>query len=164
MVSIGKNSKIGNFVELKKTYQFERTNATDPTTNWDLTLKDNSYSWGLGSEIYLMPKTLSLLLQYDNVNSNGDADFGLYYAGADPNPDMANWDDYRLNSYSIKLRYSTVSQYTFTLGYAYQSYKYNSGQWDNYSLVNSSNTLLSGAYANPNYDAQILFVAVDYKF
>ncbi len=164
--TLGKFAKLTAYydLELKKTYQFERTNATDPTTNWDLTLKDNSYSWGAGSEIYLMPKTLSLLLQYDNVNSNGDADFSLYYLGADPNPDMANWDDYRLNSYSIRLRYSTVSQYTFTVGYAYQSYKYNSGQWDNYSLVNSSNTLLSGAYANPNYDAQILFVAVDYKF
>ena len=169
--TLGKMAKFTAYydLELQNTYQLESTNSLGATpsasgTLWDVTLHDHSYSFGAGSEIYLVPKKFTLLLQYDNVNSNGDADFGLY-TGSDPNPDMANWDDYRLSSYSIRLRYSTVTHYTFTLGYAYQSYKYNSAQWDNYPLQEgASSSNLSGAYANPNYNAQLLFVAVDYKF
>jgi MtrB/PioB family decaheme-associated outer membrane protein len=180
--TLGKIAQLNAYydLEIQKNYQFQRTytaNATaDPNStpsasnyNWDVKFKDNSYSWGFGSEIYLMPKTLSLLLQYDNVNSNGNADFTYLFASAlaagrtNDNIDMANWDDYRLSSYSAKIRYTTTTHYTFTVGYAYESYKYNSSQFDNYLMVQGTN-YLTGAYANPNYDAQVVFAAVEYKF
>ena len=178
--TIGKIAQVNAYydIEQKKSSQLQRKfsgTAADPSVqnstnyNYDVTLKDNSYSWGIGSEIYLVPKTLSLLLQYNSVNSNGNVDFTSLFASSiaaganNSNIDMANWDDYRLSSYSAKIKYTTTTHYTFTVGYAYESYKYNSAQFQNYMLVQGTN-YLTGAYANPNYNAQVVFVAVDYKF
>jgi hypothetical protein len=180
--TLGKIAQLNAYydLELQKNYQFQRTLSTtgnpDPSStpdasnyNWDVKFKDNSYSWWLGTEIYLMPKTLSLLLQYDNVNSNGNADFTYLFAAALPfgatndTIDMANWDDYRRSSYSAKLKYTMANHYTFVVGYAYESYKYKNAEYDNY-LLNLGANYLTGAYADMNYDAQILFVAVEYRF
>ena len=178
--ALGKIAKLNAYfdVEIKKDYQFQRSfvSSPDPSSqdinnyNWDLTLKDNSYTWGAGSEIYLVPENkLTLLLQYDNVNSDGTADFTYLFAPAltgrlnNDNIDISNLDDYRLISCSAKLRYKPSKQYTFIAGYAYEKYKYNDAQFDNYLMVQGSN-YLSGAYANPNYDAHVFFLAASYKF
>ncbi len=166
-------------IELNKNDQFQRTfsvtGSPNPGSqdksdyNWTVALKDNSYSWGLGSEVYLVPKKLTLLLQYDDINSNGSADFTYLFAPAltggltNSNLDLLSLDDYRLSSLSLKLRYTPTKHYMFTVGYAYQRFKYNTASLDNYLLVQGSN-YLSGAYANPDYTANIVFVAVDYMF
>jgi hypothetical protein len=180
--TIGKIAQLNAYfdVELKKDYQLQRnisaTGSPDPSVqnradyNWDVVLKDNSYSWGAGSEIYIVPDNrLTLLLQYDNVNSYGNADFSYLFVPAltgrlnNDNIDIATWDDYRLTSYSAKLRYKPTKNYTFIAGYAYEQYKYNDSQFNNYLMVQGTN-YLSGAYANPNYDAHVIFVAASYKF
>ena len=178
--TIGKIAKLNAYfdVELKKDYQVQRSfvGTPDPSSqnstnfNWDLTLKDNSYSWGGGTEIYLLPDDrLTLLLQYDNINSDGNADFAYLFTPAltgrlnNDNIDIANWDDYRLVFYSAKIRYKPAKQYTFIAGYAYEQYRYNDAQLDNYLQIQGSN-YLSGAYANPNYDAHVVFVEAIYKF
>ena len=177
--TFGKIAKINAYydIELQNNFQFQRsfTNIANPSTqdindyNWDLTLKDNSYSWGLGSEIYLIPKKVTLLLQFDYVNSNGNADFAYFFAPAltnglnNSNIDIGNYDDYRLSSYSIKIRYTPTINYAFTVGYAYQCYNYDNAQLENYLMIQGTN-YLTGAYANSNYNAQIVFTSFDYKF
>lgn len=166
-------------LEFDKNEQFQRTfsptGSPNPATqdasnyNWNLALKDTSYSLGLGTEIYILPKKVTLLLQWDYLNSNGSADFTYLFAGAlsnglnNDNVDVMNLDDYRLNSYSAKIRYTPTEHYAFTFGFAYQSYKLNTAMLQDYTLVEGAN-YLTGAYANPNYSAEIAFVAVDYKF
>lgn len=180
--TIGKIAQLNAYFdyELNKDYQFQRTftstgspdpNSTPNTSNynWDATIKDKSYSWGGGAEVYLVPDLVTLLLQFDDVKSNGDADFTYLFAGAlasgltNDNIDIGSWDDYRLNCYSAKIRYTPTKQYTFTLGYAYERFKYNDAQLDTYLLVQGSN-YLSGAYANPNYDAHVVFLSAMYRF
>jgi MtrB/PioB family decaheme-associated outer membrane protein len=178
--TFGKLFKVNAYydIELQDNYQFQRaftgTNANPSTQNatnynWGVEFKDNSYSWGIGSEIYIIPKKVSLLLQYDNVNSNGNADFTYLFAPAltnglnNNNIDMGNYDDYRLSSYSIKIVYTPTPRYAFTLGYAYESYNYDNAQLANYLMIQGTN-YLTGAYANQNYNAQIIFTAMEYKF
>jgi hypothetical protein len=149
-------------VEVKKDYQVQGNNNPEP--DWDVAFKDKGYTWGAGSEFYLVPDKITLLLQYDSVNSNGEADFTLF--GVDRNNegiDISEWDDYRLNYYSAKVRYTPIKQYTFTVGYAYERFKYNDAQFDNYVLLVNGNRL-SGAYADPDYDAHVVFVTASYKF
>ena len=181
--TLGKIAQLNAYydLELKKNYQFQRTYTSDSTAdpngtqnstnyNYDVRFKDNSYSWGVGTEIYLMPKKLSLLLQYDNINSNGNADFTYLFASAltggrtNDNIDMANWDDYRRNSYSAKIRFTTNSHYIFTVGYAYEYYKFDTAAYDNYLMIPQGTNYLSGAYANPDYNAQVIFAAIEYRF
>jgi hypothetical protein len=188
---IGKIAQINAYfdMELNKDDQFQRAftsaananpsgSVQDSTNyNWDVKMKDNSYAWGVSADIYLIPKKLTLTLQHDSVNSNGHADFTYFTQAAltggrtNDNVDIGNWDDYRLTSYMARLRYTPIKNYTFTAGYAYEHYKYSDASYDNYALVsgtfppgNTSTALLTGAYANPNYQAHVIFVAVAYRF
>jgi hypothetical protein len=54
------------------------------------------------------------------------------------------------------------------VGYAYEKYNYDDAQMNGYKYVpgtaGSSAALLTGAYANPNYTANIYFANVSYLF
>jgi hypothetical protein len=135
--------------------------------NWDVKTKNNSYAWGASTDVYLIPKKLTLTLQYDNFNSSGYLDFTYLTAipaGRSNSDDNGNWDDYRLSSYIAKIRYTPTKHYVFTAGYAYEHYKYSDASYDNYQFVQGATNYLTGAYANPNYQAHVIFATVAYRF
>jgi MtrB/PioB family decaheme-associated outer membrane protein len=188
--SIGKIAQLNAYfsMELDKNYQFQRAYTSgnaNPSVqnstnyNWDAKIRDNSYAWGVNTEVYIIPKQLTLILSYDQVSSNGQVDLTYLNAAGlaagtpagtrtNDNIDIGNWDDYRLNIYQAKLRYSPSKSYTITAGYAYEQYKYNDAQLDNYTLVpattGTNGAFLTGAYANPNYRAHLVFFVVNYRF
>jgi MtrB/PioB family decaheme-associated outer membrane protein len=166
-------------MELTKDFQFQRSffNTPNPSIqtpveyNWTADLKDKSYAWGTGAEIYLISDNkLTLLLQYDNIHSNGNVDYTYLFtpvltANRLDNDvlDIANWDDYRQTYSSVRLRYVPNKQYTYMVGYAYERYRYEDAQFDNYLMVQGQN-YLTGAYADPDYDAHIIFLSATYRF
>jgi hypothetical protein len=128
-------------------------------------------------EVYIIPKRLTLMLQHDNFKSKGHADFTYFTAAAltggrtNDNVDIGNLDNYRITTYMARLRYTATKRFIFTAGYVYEHYKYSDASYDNYALAtgsfppgNSSTALLTGAYANPNYEAHIGFLAVICRF
>jgi hypothetical protein len=179
--ALGERAKLNGYfsLEFRKDYQYQRTFSfggnPNPAVqdssdyNWDATLKDRSYNWGLGTEIYLIPKQLTFTVKYDDVKSDGNVDFNYLVASAlgsytNEDLDISQWDDYRLSSVSTSLKYTPMaSRFTYTVGYVYERYKYNSDQYTDYMMIQRSN-YLSGAYANPDYTAHIVFGAVSYKF
>ena len=142
--------------------------------NWDLTQKEKTYDYGVGTDIYLIPKKLTLKLQYDYVKSNGDADFSYLLDAAltggrtNSNIDTSNWDDYRRRSFKVKAVYDVLKAITLTAGYAYEKYTYDDVQTDSYQYVVSSsgftNTYLTGAYKEPDYKANVFFLGMTYRF
>lgn len=165
-------------MELTKDFQFQRNffNTPNPSIqtpveyNWTADLKDKSHAWGAGAEIYLLPDNkLTLLLQYDNIHSNGNVDYTYLFTPAlstglnNDVIDIANWDDYRQTYSSVRLRYVPTKQYTFMVGYAYEQYRYEDAQLDNYLMVQGQN-YLTGAGADPDYDAHIIFLSAMYRF
>ncbi len=145
---------------------------------WNLTTKDNTYEWGAGADIYIVPKKLTLKLQYDYVNSDGNLDFGIFNTAAlgDINPgannnnvDIGAWDTYKKSAFTAKLVYDITNKFTLALGASFESYKYNDIVYSNY-LYNSNNgsaaplPILAGAYANPSYNASVAFLTTTYKF
>ena len=190
--TIGKIAQINAYfsMQLDRNYQFQRVftvagaNPTGPVQNatnynWDAKIRDNSYAWGINTEVYVIPKQLTLILSYDRVNSEGKIDFTYLNAAAlaagtppgtrtNDNIDIGNWDNYILNIFQAKLRYSPSKAYIITAGYAYEQYKYNDAQLDGYTLVpdttGTNGAFLTGAYANPSYRVHIGFLAITYRF
>jgi hypothetical protein len=125
--------------------------------------------------LYAIPKKLTFILQHDYVRSNGFADF-TYLLGTNPLPagttqdniDISNWDDYRLRSYLIKAKYYATKNFAFSVGYAYERFKYNDAQIDGYQFVpattGSNGAYLTGAYRSPSYSASIVFLGATYQF
>jgi MtrB/PioB family decaheme-associated outer membrane protein len=145
---------------------------------WNVTTKDNTYEWGAGADIYIIPKKLTLKLQYDYVNSDGTLDFGIFNSAAlgDINPgannnnvDISAWDSYRKSAFTAKIVYNISKSFAMAAGASVESYKYNDIIYSNY-LYNSNNgssnplPILTGAYANPSYSATVVFLTSTYRF
>ena len=172
--------------EYGKLDQFQRQFTADatanpalpPTTtnfNWTITETDRNYAYGFGTDIYVLPKKLTLKLQFSYINSTGFADY-TYLLGANPLPtgrtqdniDINNLDNYSLRYFLTKATYQATKSFSFSVGYAYEKYVYNDAQYNGYQFVpgttGSSGAFLTGAYANPNYRANLYFLNIGYQF
>ncbi|HTZ16913.1 MAG TPA: MtrB/PioB family outer membrane beta-barrel protein, partial [Dissulfurispiraceae bacterium] len=155
--------------------------ANDYSYRWDSTRHDNTYEFGAGADIYLVPKKLTLRVQYDYVNSDGLEDFGFFSSvpnqvggvnsnapgGPTGDPNINNIDSYHKSSFLCKLSYSVSKSFTMAVGAVFEQFKYNDFALSspNYQyLVPGTNTFLTGAYANPSYNASIGFVSMTYRF
>jgi MtrB/PioB family decaheme-associated outer membrane protein len=143
--------------------------------NWDVIHEERNYDYGIGSDIYAIPEKLTLTLQYDNVKSDGNADFTYLFAGAlaalqnasldnptNKSIDLSNQDDYRMQAVSVKAAYNVSKPLTVTAGYSYEQYKYSDAQLDGYQYTGP--ILLTGAFKDSSYNANVMFVAATYKF
>lgn len=138
--------------------------------DWDVLHEENTYDYGIGSDINAIPGKLTVTLQYDNVKSDGNADFT--YIGIDPDTissgttnssiDISNSDDYRKQAVSVKALYNVSKPLTVTAGYAYEMYEYSDAQLDNYQYAGP--LYLSGAFKDSSYNASVVFVTAAYKF
>ena len=180
---------IGKYAQLFGYYDFEVTRRSQDQISpdvsnaavWNLKDKETYYDFGVGTNIFLIPKKLTLRLQYDYVKSNGNADFTLSgdaLAGANStlvgtvannsNIDIPNWDDYTKQSLMVKLIYDVTKHIVFSIGYAYEKFKYSDAQLDGYTLtpttLGNPDAYLTGAYSNQAYKANLYFATMTYKF
>ncbi|MBF0566943.1 MAG: MtrB/PioB family outer membrane beta-barrel protein, partial [Nitrospirae bacterium] len=174
--TFGHFAKLNGYVayENNKTYQFQRNGNQDPNSNttvtinatsgapsnynWDLTLKDNSINYGAGLDIYLIPRKVTLRVQYDYVKSDGNGDFTIlnqaaltalgnmgsstYNGSGGPAQDNSNIDvpaidDYKKSSIVAKAMWDVTKYFSVVVGYAFEHYKYNDSGYDNYPTTNT---------------------------
>jgi MtrB/PioB family decaheme-associated outer membrane protein len=144
--------------------------------DWTVTETERNYAYGLGSDVYFIPKKLTFKFQYTSIQSQGFADY-TYLLGPNPLPptrtqdniDITNLDNYTLRYFLVKATYTPVKSLSFSLGYAYEKYIYDDAQFNGYQYVPLSSTgatlgYLTGAYANQNYRANVYFVSASYLF
>jgi hypothetical protein len=179
--SIGKIAKLNAYgdVEWIKFNQLQFV-GTD-LLPWQANQWDKSWGYGLGAEVYVIPKRLTLILRHDYLKSNGSVDFalnnGLFTNAAgtglgpasganNDNIDIGRWDDYTLYSFSIKAVYKFTKSLSAMIGYAYERFWYSDAQLDNYQFVvlAPNGAYLTGAYNGQSYKANLVFGGVTYKF
>jgi len=187
---IGKWIRLFGFFdyELIRQDQFQRQlpfNATSgfdpslpPTTtafNWTAFQKDETYSYTIGSDIFIIKDKLTLRLQHSYLESNGSVDY-TYLLGLNPLPagrtqdniDISDWDDYKLRYYLIKLTYNATKALSIAAGYAYEKYIYSDAQYNGYQYVpattGTNGAYLTGAYNDPSYESHVVFFTISYRF
>lgn len=186
----GKRLRLFGFAdyELIRTDQFQRqlplgaATGFDPSTpptatafNWTAEQKDRSFGYTLGSDIFIIPDKLTLTVQHSFLRSDGSIDY-TYLLGAVPLPagrnqdniDLADWDDYRLRCWFVKLAYSVTRAISVTAGYAYENFSYSDDQYNGYVYVpattGTNGAFLTGAYSDPSYKAHIVFLSASFRF
>ncbi len=184
--TIGKIAKIYGFGDIEYIRLSQPEQVQSPLGEWSADQKDRGYGYGVGAEVYVIPRKLTLLFQYDYVKSNGNVDFTLSPqlfsattglgpgTGANNNTiDISNWDDYKLASFRFKAIYNFSKSFAAALGYVYQSYQYSDAQLNNYQFVNpppvgpvagSNGAFLTGAYKDQSYRANLIYGSVTYNF
>jgi hypothetical protein len=165
----------------QRTYTSGTTaNPAPPPTptnfNWTTTETDRTWAYALGSDLYAIPKKLTFKLQYTFIQSQGSADY-TYLLGANPLPptrnqdniDITSLDSYTLRTFLVKATYNPIKSLSLSLGYVYEKFTYDDGQFNGYQYTPVSSTggtlgYLTGAYANQNYRANVYFASVSYLF
>jgi MtrB/PioB family decaheme-associated outer membrane protein len=150
-----------------------------PAGAWVANQKDRTWGYGIGTEFYVIPGKLTLLLQHDYLKSNGDVNFTLDpisligVAGADnDNVDIMRWDDYTKYALKFKAAYNLTKSLTISAGYVYERFRYNDIQLDGYQFVNplggpvagSSGAYLTGYQKDQSYRANLIFGGITYNF
>jgi MtrB/PioB family decaheme-associated outer membrane protein len=178
--------------EYTKIDQIERSFTTPSTSNpalpptatafnWTISETDYNWTYGLGTEVYAIPRKLTFRLEYSFVQSKGFADY-TYLMPANllaqqtpvntrtqDNIDIGNLDNYRLTYYLAKVTYNPIKSLSLALAWAYEEYKYDDAQLNGYMHVPTSSAgailgFLTGAYANQDYRANIFFASLSYLF
>ena len=175
--TIGKIAKVygyGDYGWIK----FGQMQSNNTGLPWEADQKDRTWGYGIGTEVYVIPKKLTLTFQHDYLKSNGNVDFTLLDAalfgasgitGANNDIiDIMNWDDYTLYSFKIKAVYNLTKSLSASLGYGYERFKYTDAQLDNYQFVpataGTNGAYLTGAYKDQSYKANLVFGGVTYRF
>jgi len=171
--TIGKIAKLFGYFNYEK-IKLEQTQIYQAAADylWDVDQKEKTYDIGIGADIYVIKKKLTLRLVYDYVKANGLADYTIPDAvltdiGLSPGDevDISNWDDYKLSLYKVKVIYNATKSMTFSLGYAYEHFDYTDAQLDDYNYTpGPGDAFLTGAYKDQSYSANIVFANATYKF
>jgi hypothetical protein len=175
---------IGYFdFEQRVNHQFQRqigfgTSPSSPYTpptsaafNWTAALNENTYAYGVGATISVIPQKLSLELAQNSVKASGNVDL-TYLLGTVPLPtgrnqdniDLNVWDNYRLNDYVIKAIYQMTKRVALTAAYAYEEFAYDDSQYTGYQYVQGTTGYLTGAYNSPSYRTHVVLLGVSLKF
>lgn len=132
--------------------------------NWYLERQDLTKAFGLKLEVPLLNDRLMLSSSYDYQKNDGEADFTANPAVA-VLEDITAYDDYEQQSFDFNAKYAIKENMSVTVGYAYEKYELDDLGYNDYLDVDTvSFNYLTGAYADMDYEANIGYVTLSYKF
>lgn len=157
-----------------------------PTLDWKAKENDNTYGFGVGADLYIIPNKLTLHFWQNYVKSNGSIDYtlvdpayyvvtpGVFGAGLsgiganNDNIDISKWDDYTKWGIAFKIDYLLMKSLTLFAGYGFERYDYSDAQLNGYQFVpgtsGSNGAYLTGAYKDQSYRANLVFAGATFKF
>ena len=150
-------------------YNFSPGQFADPTIDdgnpasyrWSQSIDTDFWIVGLSSKTLLMQDRLQLNLSWQYQKSDGRSDFTT--EGVSPLIPIDNYDDYDLTILEAKVAYALTAAMDLTLGYMYEKLTYMDNQYEGY-IYNPSGTYLSGAYTDHDYDNNVGYLTIRYKF
>lgn len=137
--------------------------------NWSVKRKDDSWSYGAKLQMPLFTERLKLTAAWDYQKNEGSANFSTGTFPAAAPVDINNsYGDYTKQALNLKADYSLSESFGITLGYLYEKYELDDLQYNDYlysyGTSAASTSYLTGAYADQNYEANVGYVALNYKF
>jgi len=159
--------------------QFQRNNVSDPANpptaaayNWTSSQHENTFGYGLGSDIVIVPDKLTLKLAHNSIKSDGTVNYSylvqpIPVAGrTQDNIDLTARDNYRLNNYVAKATYQMTKAVALSAAYAFEEFTYEDSQYSGYQyyIPLTQGGYLTGAYNNLSYRTHVVFLSVGLKF
>ena len=144
-------------------------NGASCNYNWNSAERDRNHAFGIGAD-WLPLTRLKLSASAMYQVSHGTADFAVQPTPAAINPPAApisNLDNTRRVTFNLKGTYNVLRPLDVTLGYAHEKYTFSDIGYDGYRYTIGTGTgasYLSGAYANPNYKMDLIYLTATYRF
>ena len=147
------------------TTTFPNPNTAGTTYLWDADVKDKNYLVGVAAN---WPFKQRVKLQASVIwqKTDGTVDFATPNGLGNP-VNIGAYDSFKKRSLNVKGTFAATRQLDVTLGYAYEKFDYRDVQMDDYLYTVRTGTtqnFLTGAYAFPSYNANVVYMTVAYKF
>jgi hypothetical protein len=147
--------------------------STAPTAsnyNWFGTAKEENWAAGIALD-WPVAKNFAIKGSAIYYKTDGAVDLalqeGVPTSVVRPVP-IQYYDDTKRTSITVKGVYDFTRALTLTAGYAYEKYEFSDEQFNGYRYTipasSNQNSYLSGAYAFPQYKANIFYALVSYRF
>jgi MtrB/PioB family decaheme-associated outer membrane protein len=133
-----------------------------PSTSflWSSRVADKNYLFGVAADWQANERTKlkgSLIWE----ETDGTADFTSNAINF-PLFNIPAYDSFNKIALTLSAVYQIDKNFEITTGYAYERYRYDDAQLNGYNYTIGGN-YLSGAYANPQYNANIIYVTLKYR-
>lgn len=141
------------------------SNQDDDDFNWYLDRTDVTRSFGVKLEVPFLNERLNVSAGFDYQDNDGEADFSENVDDAlVALEDIDDYDDYEQQTVELKAKYAINENMSVTTGYTYEKYEYDDVLVNDYENIVGGNAYFSGAYADLDYEANIGYVTLSYKF
>jgi hypothetical protein len=137
------------------------------TFDWSSKREDTSYTYGFKADVDIIKDVLTAQAGWRYEKAYGSNDFSFPAAAVLPVPvqNISALDNFVRQTLTAKFGYHVTKQILVDFGYTYERLKYDDDAWRAYQLANPDiGVFLTGAYANPNYEAHLGFLTLTYKF
>jgi MtrB/PioB family decaheme-associated outer membrane protein len=161
-----KYARVYGYFDYEKVRSFQFGHSGSEATDWSVRQKEKNLDYGAGADFFVIPKKLTLKVKYDYLRSDGSAAFEYLDIPTPADIDISNWDDYRKKAFSVKAVYDVMKSISVTAGYVYEQFKLDDIQLEEYQYTPGGSTpaYLTGAYKDPDYNANVVFLALTYRF
>jgi MtrB/PioB family decaheme-associated outer membrane protein len=142
--------------------------TTNCNYNWAATNKDRSFAYGVGVD-WVPAERWKVKGSLISQKTAGNVDFSVQSTPAPITPavNIVNYDNARKVSLNLKGIYAYTKQIDLIGGYAFEKFRFDDISYNGYQYTigtGTSTSHLSGLGANPNYTANIGYVAATVKF
>lgn len=138
------------------------------TVTYTSTRRDINYAIGANGDIDIIKNKLAFGVGYRYERADGSNDFTRSDATAFTNINYL--DDYIKNSVDAKVSYKFNKNISVDLGYIFEHLKYSDDAYSTTSYITGYGgpaggmPYQTGAYANPNYDASVVYTKLNITF
>ena len=161
-------AKLNAYADLELVNKDSYNNSNNTTTYWSSKRKDVNYALGLDGEFEIIKDKINFATGYRYEKADGENDLT---SNASTPIDINYLDDYIKHSLNAKLSYKFNKSMTVDLGYIYEHLNYTDDAYSNYSYVTGYSNVAgtaypyqTGAYADPNYSANVFYTKLNFKF
>ncbi len=140
-------------------YEYDE-NEMATNQNWSQAEEFDTIAYGAALEFPVMDDRLEFILSWDHSKVDGSADF---------KPSTNNYlnlmyvDDCTIQRLEAKSIYNLNSDWDITMGYLFEKFDLHDGQYDGYAYLPPGATL-TGAYAEQDYDAHVVYLSAVFRF
>jgi MtrB/PioB family decaheme-associated outer membrane protein len=159
--------KLNAYYDMELVERIMNANNTGGSgVSWSSKRDDSSYNYGLKADVDIIKNVLSAQVGWRYEKSYGSNDFSNVTPSDPFLQNVSALDDFVRKTITAKFGYHVTKQLLVDFGYMFENLKYDDDAWKNYSIPNAfaNGTFLTGAYANPNYQAHVGFLKLGYNF
>ena len=140
-------------------YEYDESDL-ETNRNWSQTEEFDTFSYGIAMEFPVIADKLKFDISWDHSIVDGSADFSPSAANY---LDLKDVDDCTIQTFEAKGTWRFTPSWSLNLGYIYEDFDLDDGQYDGYSYLPPGATL-TGAYRDQNYDAHIAYLGMVFQF